>query len=278
MLKGMSLLFVISLSMNTVAAGRVDGFGKMPDGIDAKEFVAWIAPGNDSDIPDFVETKAIGENRFVAMACFGGSAEEFDEASDSSGGEWGDGKCAKEPGACECDNGAEAWFGVFSVKGKNWTPIARLEEPIELDENEDQGSDQPEGIVDFGKTYSLNGGQLFFDVKTNRFATFASGGERYDDLILYMIDGKKILPVFQDEIYCAETYSAASAGAIHANSESQGSLHILKTKTAGFHNLLLKYKVSPVLDGDIAVEKDLSCPVGKIRYEWSVKAKKYLRK
>jgi hypothetical protein len=201
---------------------------------------------------------------YVGMACFEGSqvlsrrVKEYPEMG------------------CEAANlydfPSRPYLGVFRMDGQTFIPVARTLEMIEI--NEDSEDDRLDyyrfDLADYRlnektKAFGIRGGILN---DAQQEVGYLRGGIYTEYLQIFMVRGKKLVNIFNAPMYSfLDTAEAVAEDGTphHEISESQSTLHVLKTKTNGFYDWLLKTKSTGEAEQ-------------QVKYVWSKKVGRYVPK
>jgi hypothetical protein len=166
---------------------------------------------------------------------------------------------------------ANIYIGVISNIGQNYTFDFRAAIPVSISENDDN-YDSYDFSLDLAP-YHINENTTAIGLRTSLFVGYAGGGAGSEGLRLFFPKEKQLfevlhINVLQYEIIAGGWNSDGSRN--HYGDYDKSTLHVLKTKTNGFYDFLVKTTRQEYKG------KELNKSVINTLYVWSEEKKKYV--
>lgn len=242
-------------------ASESDGFGTvLPPGFSSKEIVELIAPKKDMSLATLVGVKSWPylADSFVAIICFASSKKEYEQDMRSN----------KQKPSCEASyvggnldssdsyKSKEVYLAVLEYRKDGMAPkvIARYDGPLNVKTNWahtflDSPTEEDTEILprtysrfDFAR-FKISDDKTAFGVRVAWDQAYAGGGAEYNALMLFMVNGDKIINILSEPIF----YSADIAGDWQKDGtrnydlrEAENVVIMMANKTNGYYDLQIK--------------------------------------
>jgi hypothetical protein len=229
----------------------------LPDGLDAKDTINWLTSNKKSNAK-IVQVKEWNTNKYVITACVMKDSTLFN-ISKSPKGECG-------------DESFDVYIGVISYDGHDYNFDYRTDVPISMNITDDCNSYFFK--LDLAP-YRVNESDTAIGFRRVYFTGYTGGGIGEEQLLLFMPHEKKLHKILDLSVKSYDVMAELSnpdGSRDPSEYTYKSTLHVLKTKTSGFYDYLVKtghYKH----DG-----KQAKPPTEKKYYIWSQKKLKYIPK
>jgi len=257
----MSLVLCLSMSF---AHGEqlVVGAGKLPDGLSVRDFTAWLAPKHEDGFLKIIQVGQWRKNSYVILVCGVNDKNATDTAASY------DEQCTNEF--------YNVYIGVITANGQNYTFYFRTDIPVSVREYT-KGFDVIERDVtpDFRldlAPYRMNENTMAVGLRSSVSIGYAGGGIGREELYLFASYGTQLLKVLTinalDYNMIAGDWNP-DGSRNHDGFYNKSTLHVLKTKTNGFYDYLVK-TTQDEFDGNQRVTNTY--------YVWSEEKRQYIPK
>jgi hypothetical protein len=251
------LRFVLALCV-LVAAVAHAGQNMLPEGVNEKDFSAWLVPNKKTDDSvRIVQVRKWNKNQYVIMAC----SEKYND----------DTYCDEDG----CSDTFDVYIGIIGYNGQNYTFDYRTDAPISINPNDYSTGSFTESYslkLDLAP-YRVNEKITAIGFRLEFFVGFASGGAANKHLWLLMphegrLQEILVLNVESGEIIAGDWNPDGSRN--HSGTWDNTTLHVLETKTNGFYDYLVKTTHSDT-EGTEAKKSTTST-----RFIWSQEKNRYV--
>lgn len=227
---------------------QTEGFGALPQGLDATAFIRWIGPDEDPMLNTLSGAKAWGaDTLYIGAACFAPDAKEAEYSRQSKTSD-----CSSSYGW----GAKKLYLGLFTWQDHIMQPVARTPGPLAVIVSwENSNLDSPV-MVDSGEAalpqsytkldlapYIIKPGTKAFGVRARFSEGYSGGGAEFEALQLFMSKGGQIVNIFSEPM----SFYKDLAGEWNKDgtrerdaSEGKNILQILSTQTDGYYDLQIK--------------------------------------
>jgi len=235
---------------------------QLPDGLNVKDFMDWIAPGQKNESVRIIQARSWNKNQYVIMVCAVKSISITDTL-ESQEEKCGEGKF-------------DVYIGVISRNDKNYTFDFRTDVPVSMDMSDmrENGYYSYNLGLDLAP-YRVNENVIAIAFRRTYVSYYVGGGSGQGGLWLFMPHEKQLLEILNLEVESHEIIAGdwnPDGSRNRGGYDDKSTLHVLKTKTNGFYDYLVK-TVQHNYEG-INVKKSTQ----NTRYVWSQEKRQYVPK
>jgi hypothetical protein len=169
---------------------------------------------------------------------------------------------------------ANIYIGVISNIGQNYAFDFRVAIPVSISEDDDSYGSSYDFSLDLAP-YHINENTTAIGLRTSSSVGYSGGGAGRESLRLFFPEEKQLFEVLQINVLLYEIIAGdwnSDGSRNHHGDHDKSTLHVLKTKTNGFYDFLVK-TTRHEYEG-----KQLKKSVINTLYVWSEEKKKYVPK